>query len=77
MNMNVKRLLLRVAMLAAMFLGIACLNQPARADGSGCFNGVGCITDTWSAGWCGGEFNCTCFGYDGSVSEDKIDCSLL
>jgi hypothetical protein len=73
-TMNVKKLLLRVAMLAAIFVGIASLNQPARA--SGCFQNVFCETDT-SAGRCGGRDFCLCLGFDGSTKEDVIDCALL
>lgn len=72
--MKMKQILLRVAMVAIVFAGVAALNRPVLA--STCVRGGGCQTNTGSLGQCGGVGNCQCFGFDGSVSNDTVDCSF-
>lgn len=72
--MKLKQMMLRLSMVGIAFFGIAALNQSVHA--AGCIRGVGCVTPSNGFGHCGGVNNCQCFGLDGSVSFDVIDCSL-
>lgn len=74
--MKVKKLLLRVTMLAVVCFAISALISPARA--------VTCVPNTicspinsTKTGVCGGGGSaCTCFFSDGTHVFDPNDCSL-
>jgi hypothetical protein len=71
--MKLKQMMLRLSMVGIAFFGIAALNQSVHA--AGCIIGGGCFTSTGSFGHCGGVHNCQCFGLDGSITGEAIDCS--